>query len=65
MSLQNTTGQDASVVSGGSMEAKGTSDVKLQSLSLLHHISIAAVSWARNQLDIFGLGTNNEMFHKW
>jgi hypothetical protein len=64
MSLQNTTGQDASVVQGAA-EAKGASDVMLQSLSLLHHISIAAVSWARNQLDIFGLGTNNEMFHKW
>lgn len=47
------------------MEAKGASDVKLRSLSLLHHISIAAVSWARNRLNIFGLGANNEMFHKW
>ena len=26
--------------------------------------SIAAVSWGVNRLDIFGLGTNNEMFHK-
>ena len=25
----------------------------------------AAVSWAPGRLDIFGLGTNNEMFHKW
>lgn len=47
------------------MEAKGASDVKLLSLLLFHRISIAAVSWACNRLDIFGLGTNNEMVHKW
>jgi hypothetical protein len=27
-------------------------------------ISIAVASWGANRLDIFGLGTNNEMFHK-
>jgi Repeat of unknown function (DUF346) len=25
----------------------------------------AAVAWTKGRLDIFGLGTNNEMFHKW
>src|SRR5207244_6107795 len=25
----------------------------------------AAVSWGPNRLDIFGLGVNNEMLHKW
>lgn len=28
-------------------------------------IAISAVSWSANRLDIFGLGTNNEMFHKY
>jgi Repeat of unknown function (DUF346) len=27
--------------------------------------SVAVVSWAADRLDIFGLGTNNEMFHKY
>src|SRR5450756_3257355 len=27
-------------------------------------IAIASESWAVNRLDIFGLGTNNSMFHK-
>ena len=27
-------------------------------------IAVSAVSWGANRLDIFGLGTNNSMFHK-
>jgi hypothetical protein len=30
---------------------------------IMNRIVIAAVSWGNNRLDIFGLGTNNEMFH--
>ena len=30
----------------------------------MKRITLAAVSWDVNRLDIFGLGTNNEMFHK-
>ena len=30
----------------------------------MKRISIAVTSWDVNRLDIFGLGTNNEMFHK-
>ena len=28
-------------------------------------IAVAAVAWGPNRLDIFGLGTNNEMYHQW
>jgi len=40
------------------------SSSELETLSLLRPASIAAVSWGRNRLDIFGLGTNSSMYHK-
>ena len=28
-------------------------------------IAVSAVSWGSNRLDIFGLGTDNAMYHNW
>jgi hypothetical protein len=33
-------------------------------LAALYHVAIAATSWSRGRLDIFGLGTTNGVFHK-
>ena len=45
------------------LQIQRASDTTMK-LSTLHHVAISAGSWAPGRLDIFGLGTNNAMFHK-
>jgi len=45
----------------GSIVTLSNAKCEVQMLS----ISVAAVSWGPNRLDIFGLGTDNSMYHKW
>ncbi|KAI2412264.1 hypothetical protein LOZ41_003929, partial [Ophidiomyces ophidiicola] len=36
-----------------------------EALQLLHNIASTAVTWSSGRLDVFGLGSNNALYHKW
>ncbi|SDH88630.1 Repeat of unknown function, partial [Paraburkholderia steynii] len=53
----------ASLLGLGGMAALGRSE-PLAAQGTRSRIAVSSVSWGPNRLDIFGLGTDNQMFHK-